>query len=43
MEEKVIHKYIICDGCEKKGIEGVRYKCAVCHDFDFCEQCEALI
>jgi len=34
--EKVIHSRITCDGCQKHGIEGVRYKCAVCPDFDFC-------
>lgn len=32
-----------CDGCKSKGILGVRYKCAVCADFDFCSKCEASI
>ncbi|KAJ9657901.1 hypothetical protein H2201_008010 [Coniosporium apollinis] len=44
----VRHYGIYCDGPLCKGkdtqsyIEGVRYKCAVCHDTDFCANCEAL-
>jgi next-to-BRCA1 protein 1 len=43
-----IHYGIFCDGplCRNKSspayITGVRYKCAVCHDTDFCAACEAL-
>jgi next to BRCA1 gene 1 protein len=42
----VRHTGIYCDGplCKDKTrsyIEGVRYKCAVCHDTDFCGNCEA--
>ena len=41
-----VHHGICCDGplCEGKGtyIVGDRYKCAVCHDTDFCAKCEAL-
>jgi len=29
-----------CNGCNVKGITGVRYKCSVCKDFSFCENCE---
>ena len=40
------HSGIYCDGplCADKGeyIVGDRYKCAVCHDTDFCANCEAL-
>lgn len=41
------HYGIYCDGplCKDREsisyIEGVRYKCAVCHDTDFCANCEA--
>lgn len=43
-----IHMGINCDGplCKDKTdrfcISGDRYKCAVCHDTDFCANCEAL-
>ena len=39
----VVHGRVNCDGCGQKGIIGIRYKCAVCSDFDFCERCEATI
>lgn len=41
------HYGIYCDGplCKDKEnvsyMEGIRYKCAVCHDTDFCANCEA--
>ena len=35
-----VHSDYICDGCEADPIIGIRYKCAVCKDFDFCEKCE---
>ena len=41
------HYGIYCDGplCKDKEnlsyIEGTRFKCAVCHDTDFCQNCEA--
>ncbi|ESZ91382.1 ZZ type zinc finger domain-containing protein [Sclerotinia borealis F-4128] len=46
---KVRHHGIFCDGplCNRVGdsmsayITGDRYKCAVCHDTDFCASCEA--
>lgn len=40
---RILHRNIICDGCEMYPIEGVRYKCTVCDDFDFCSKCEATI
>jgi len=36
----VVHSRITCDGCGKFPIVGIRYKCSVCPDFDFCETCE---
>jgi hypothetical protein len=40
---KTIHHRVICDGCGVNPIEGVRYKCSVCQDFDYCEKCEASV
>lgn len=43
-----VHMGICCDGplCSSNQdyptyIRGIRYKCAVCHDLDFCANCEA--
>jgi hypothetical protein len=35
-----VHAGITCDGCQMRPIQGIRYKCSVCPDFDFCEKCE---
>ncbi|XP_015600108.1 E3 ubiquitin-protein ligase MIB2 [Cephus cinctus] len=35
----VKHSSIICDGCKKHGIVGIRWKCAQCFDYDLCTQC----
>jgi hypothetical protein len=35
-----IHHGVTCDGCGVKPIEGVRYKCLVCPNFDLCAKCE---
>jgi len=39
-ENVTIHASVSCDGCKVFPITGIRYKCAVCPDFDFCEKCE---
>lgn len=39
-EIEVIHETVTCDGCGKYPIVGHRYKCIICHNFDFCERCE---
>jgi hypothetical protein len=36
----VIHEGVRCDGCDTIPISGVRYKCSVCKDFDYCSNCE---
>lgn len=46
--KKEQHRGIYCDGpictsrAKKSYIRGDRYKCAICHDTDFCANCEAL-
>ena len=45
---KAHHRGIFCDGplctnqTQRGYIRGDRYKCAVCHDTDFCANCEAM-
>lgn len=36
----VVHDGIVCDGCEKQ-IQGFRYKCLQCIDYDLCANCDA--
>jgi hypothetical protein len=36
-----VHHGVMCDGCGAAPICGARFKCAVCHNFDLCEKCEA--
>lgn len=36
-----VHQGVVCDGCGKDPITGVRYKCTTCFNFDLCETCEA--
>jgi hypothetical protein len=39
-KDEIVHRNIICDGCGMHPLVGIRYKCSVCHDFDYCEKCE---
>ena len=38
-QDKVVHRHVTCDGCNKTGIEGTRYKCKDCPDYDLCQTC----
>lgn len=37
---KIIHIYK-CNNCGKENIEGIRYKCTNCPDYNLCEKCES--
>lgn len=39
--EGYIHRGVECNGCGVHPIQGIRYHCANCYDFDLCETCEA--
>ena len=36
-----VHRGVECNGCGICPIQGIRYHCANCYDFDLCENCEA--
>lgn len=35
-----VHEGISCDGCGENPIRGLRFKCSVCKNFDYCATCE---
>ena len=41
-EGKAIHRWVSCNGCGMNPIVGTRYKCSVCDNFDYCENCEQI-
>ena len=40
ISNKIMHFGVKCDQCGKYPIIGCRYKCSVCPNFDYCEECE---
>ena len=34
------HTNVECDGCGTAPIKGIRFKCSVCKNFDYCQLCE---
>jgi len=36
---RVIHSGVCCDSCKTYSIEGPRYKCNTCSNYDLCESC----
>ena len=41
-EGKAIHPMVSCDGCGMTPIIGNRYKCSICYNFDYCQNCEEM-
>jgi len=39
--KEAIHNGVRCDGCGISPIQGIRYKCSVCPNFDLCPNCES--
>lgn len=39
LREERIHVGIICDHCETENIQGTRYKCLCCPNYDLCQNC----
>lgn len=39
-QDNVVHTNVECDGCGVCPIKGIRYKCSVRKDFDYCSLCE---
>ncbi|KAF9893607.1 hypothetical protein FE257_010919 [Aspergillus nanangensis] len=37
-----IHRGVTCNSCGAMPIQGIRYRCANCIDYDLCETCEAM-
>ncbi|KAJ5175002.1 uncharacterized protein N7482_000879 [Penicillium canariense] len=37
-----IHRGVTCNSCNAMPIQGIRYRCANCIDYDLCETCEAI-
>ncbi|RAK97857.1 EF hand domain protein [Aspergillus ibericus CBS 121593] len=37
-----IHRGVTCNSCGAIPIQGIRYRCANCIDYDLCETCEAM-
>jgi len=40
VKSNVVHAGVTCDGCGVFPVVGSRFKCAVCHNFDYCANCE---
>ena len=40
-KNNIIHKGVKCNNCGMENIEGTRYKCINCPDYNLCEKCEA--
>ena len=41
-EKEIVHNGIKCNICGKENIEGIRYLCGVCDNFNLCQECEKI-
>ncbi len=41
--KNISHVNVSCDGCGKKPIVGIRYKCVNCDEFNLCGECEGKV
>lgn len=39
-QANTLHENVVCNNCQAHPIQGIRYKCTVCGDYDLCEKCE---
>ena len=39
-KDVVLHTNVSCDGCGATPIQGVRYNCTLCKNYDLCSDCE---
>ena len=40
VNQKLEHFGVKCAQCGSNPIKGIRYKCAICNNFDYCEKCQ---
>ena len=40
IDSNYVHLYVCCNNCGLNPINGKRYKCVICKNFDLCEVCE---
>lgn len=39
--DNLVHDGVTCSNCQKTPIEGIRYTCVNCDQFDLCQECES--
>ena len=40
VNQNLEHFGVKCAQCGSNPIKGIRYKCAICNNFDYCEKCQ---
>lgn len=39
VEQKIVHDGVFCNGCKSENIQGIRFLCDYCLDYDLCFKC----